>query len=453
MSAALALAFLVLLEQPDPLSTARRLMLEGDLSTAIPVLESVVDGDSPDRSRAGLLLEVTRQLLEMYSPDALVLLTEEAEDRLTPSDTMTVDGELMLLSGRLDQLNSASESPFPMIYESTDDLLTILLSVQEETPFSGGTLSTELLIGPPTVSPGDTVRIWIPLALAGPDQDPESPSWEVTGILNLESSVSLGDDGELPVLYVHGVVSSEAGVHIVMEQSFSIIATSAPAPDIETVVLPVPGSSVEVDRNLAVTEWIDPSSQAFIAARDAAGAQPNPVLKVDLVMNHLLDEFRLCQVPVGPFLIEGLSLSAGRRGYGDSAGISALFSALCRALGVPARVAAGLVDTPSGPAYHCFTELMFEPGQWVPVDLVLAGLELWLADSRRPSVSDPQTWSLPMVRTCRSIEDPLSPSKYSWRVTLPGGLPEAEVRHSGGRWYAVPLSALVEGTVTRIEQR
>lgn len=116
MSPAIALALLVLLQQPDPLATARRFMLEGELPAAIPILESVVDTDSPGRSRAGLLLE-------LYSPDTLVLHAEEAEDLLIQSDTVTADGELMLLSGKLGQLNSASESPFPMIYASAEDPL------------------------------------------------------------------------------------------------------------------------------------------------------------------------------------------------------------------------------------------------------------------------------------------------------------------------------------------
>lgn len=451
MSVSLTLAILVLLGQPDPLATARRLMLEGDLSTAIPVLESVVDSDSPDRTRAGFLLEVTRQLLEAYSPHGLALLTPDAEENLAMTDTMSVDGELMLLSGRLDQLNTGTDSPFPMIRPVDEDAWSIVFAESDQVG-SAGFVTTEFHLGPRTVSPGDTLRIWMPLACSGPGQDAGQPSWDASGLRIIESLVSEGDD-VLPVLYIMGVVSSEEGISAVTEQSFTIGAVTVPSPDPLSVVLPVPGSSPYVDRNLASTDWIDASAQAFITAREVTGSEPNPVYKVDSVMLFLLDSFRVCQVPVGPVLIEGLSRSAGRTHIGDSSGISALFAALCRALGVPARVVAGYIDTPSGPVYHCFTELMFEPGTWVGIDLVLADVELDFADSRLPSVTAPMNWNLRLVRTCESIEDTLSPGKHSWPVTLPGSLPEAETRDPAGRWEAVPLVNILEGTVIGVEWR
>jgi len=68
-------------------------------------------------------------------------------------------------------------------------------------------------------------------------------------------------------------------------------------------------------------------------------------------------------------LIEGLGGAAYcfERGHGECGDYSALFVALCRAAGVPARPVAGFwADKTDG--WHCWAEFMLPSGQWVPVD-------------------------------------------------------------------------------------
>ena len=451
MSAQIALVFLLLFGQADPLSTSRRLMLEGELSTAIQVLESLLEEDSPDRVRAGFLLEISHQLLLAYSAESLSLLTPEAEDRLAPTDTMTIDGELMLLVPRLEQLLDAEDVPFPLIEPGTPSARSVYLrEIWDESSLRRGVLAVEIQFAAPAVSGGDSVRVWVPLAAATASQDPDEPTWEIDGINTIETSVIESREGILPCLFIEGTISGDDGFVIGMEQGFSLRSSPASPVDPSSVVLPVPGSSPEVDRNLASTQWVDASSHAFITAREAAGSEPNPVYKADSVLLYVLGSVRMCQVPAGPVIAEGLSRATRRMGCGDSAGVSALLAALCRALGIPARVGAGLLDSPSGAVYTCFTELMFESETWIHVDPVLMDLGMDYLDSRLPSLADPIPGGVPMVRTCVSIEDTLSPSKDSWTVTLPGSIPEVEVRSQDGYWRAVPLDQVIEAAVTEI---
>jgi len=71
-------------------------------------------------------------------------------------------------------------------------------------------------------------------------------------------------------------------------------------------------------------------------------------------------------------LIDGLGGAAYclSRGHGECGDYSALFVALCRAAGVPARPVTGFwADKTDG--WHCWAEFMLPSGQWVPVDASL----------------------------------------------------------------------------------
>ena len=68
-------------------------------------------------------------------------------------------------------------------------------------------------------------------------------------------------------------------------------------------------------------------------------------------------------------LIDGLGGAAYclRRGHGECGDYSALFVALCRAAGIPARPVAGFwADRTDG--WHCWAEFMLPTGEWIPVD-------------------------------------------------------------------------------------
>jgi hypothetical protein len=58
-------------------------------------------------------------------------------------------------------------------------------------------------------------------------------------------------------------------------------------------------------------------------------------------------------------------------GHGECADYSALFVALCRAAGVPARPVSGFwADRTNG--WHCWAEFLLPSGEWVPVDPQIA---------------------------------------------------------------------------------
>jgi len=60
----------------------------------------------------------------------------------------------------------------------------------------------------------------------------------------------------------------------------------------------------------------------------------------------------------------------------DCGGFSTLFCAMCRAVGVPARVVSGFfAKTAKNRGFHAWSEFMLPDGSWVPVDLAMAKLK------------------------------------------------------------------------------
>ncbi len=412
------------------LATARRLMLEGSLSAATAPLSSMVEEGAPGADRAGLLLEVIRQLQADFSASALAGLDPEELGRLAPTDTMTIDGERALFLPRLDQLEGGYDVPFPHLLAAPS-----LHEADMPGASTGGTLELDLRLGGETVSEGDSVGLWLPLALDEGWQSSGEPSWEVQGLVDgFSTSVRRGAEVH-PGLHITGEVSAEGFVEVSVRQPFSSGADWG-AVETDELVLPVPGSSDEVDRNLRSTDWSDLSASVRMAAREAAGSEANPGLAADSIAAYLSETVRLCQVPVGPFMLEGLSRATLRHGCGDAAGASALLVAMLRVTGVPARVGCGLSPAGDSTFYHCFAEAMLVSGSWVPVDPVRPG--------EVAAVTAPPALLPVHVRTVRSLEDSLSPAPRTLPVALPGCLPHVEVLDEGGSWRALPLDELRE---------
>jgi hypothetical protein len=64
----------------------------------------------------------------------------------------------------------------------------------------------------------------------------------------------------------------------------------------------------------------------------------------------------------------GGALFALKNGYGECGDYAALFVALCRASGIPARPVVGRWAMPENGSYHVWAEFYLQDVGWVPVD-------------------------------------------------------------------------------------
>ncbi len=450
----------------NPVSTARRLMLDGSYQQAEEVLEAVLEVDSEQRTDAGFLLEVLRQTRDYYNlsaSEALDLardISGESIDvswflgRLASTDTIRIDGHLRYPGFRIEQLASRHDHPFLFIPGSSAWLRDVYSRASNASYSScsdgvSGTYNITFIIDSISVDPGDSLNVWIPVAGNFDLQEASIPEWQIFGIDVLKLEINLEDSGRLPVFYISGTAAQRESDNIVIQisQEFTVYPVESMTISSDDIVLPVPGVSAEIDLALAISRWIDPTGDMFIQARHISGSSPDPFVKVESIVRYISDSMRICEVPTGLYMYEGLSRSVSRNGCGDTAGISAYFAAACRALGIPARVCGGYSCSGGDPVFHCRNEFMVSNGIWTPVDIAFHSVEMGgngnfftLSYSSMGGCDAARVYTLP------SLEDTLFPAKQSWPVAFRGSLPEAELRSADGLWKAVPAAEIMAGT-------
>ena len=103
------------------------------------------------------------------------------------------------------------------------------------------------------------------------------------------------------------------------------------------------------------------------AASSAVGRERNPYLKASAIYKYLLKKMQYSSQPGGSGVLDSF---AG--GSGNSYDYSILFAALCRASGIPARPAAGvLVYNNKQAVNHYWAEFYIDGFGWIPVDPAL----------------------------------------------------------------------------------
>ncbi|MCD4847885.1 MAG: transglutaminase-like domain-containing protein [Candidatus Aegiribacteria sp.] len=450
----------------NPVSTARRLMLDGYYQQAEEVLEAVLEVDSEQRTDAGFLLEILQQTRDYYNLSASEAL-DLARDilgesinaswflgRLAPTDTIRIDGHLRYPGFRIEQLASGHDKPFLYIPGNSAWLRNVY-SRASNTGYSSysdgvsGTYNMTFMIDSISVNTGDSLNVWIPIAGNFNLQEASIPDWQIFGIDVLKLEINLEDPGRLPVLYISGTAVLQESDHIIIQisQEFTVYPMESMTIDSDNIVLPVPGVSTEIDLALADSRWIDPTGEMFIHARHISGTSPDPLAKVESIVRYITDSLRICEVPTGLYIYEGLSRSVSRNKCGDTAGISAFFAAACRALGIPTRVCGGYSCSDGDPVFHCRNEFMVSDGIWTSVDIAFHTVDLCTnGNSLTFSYSSMGGCDAARVYTLPSLEDTLFPAKQSWPVAFPGSLPEAELRSAGGFWTSLSVAEVTSGT-------
>jgi len=116
-------------------------------------------------------------------------------------------------------------------------------------------------------------------------------------------------------------------------------------------------------------------------AQEIVGDETNPYLQAQKIYWSIVDTLpyshpplsllEMTNVPVSTYVLE--------TGIGDCGAQSQYFAALCRSLGIPARVPAGyqMITRGTPPGTHVWAEYYLEGYGWVPVDVTIAEGAEW----------------------------------------------------------------------------
>ena len=105
-------------------------------------------------------------------------------------------------------------------------------------------------------------------------------------------------------------------------------------------------------------------------AKTIVGKETNPYKQALLIYNHMLENYRLLN-QLQPKEISSTNLMDSLQG--DAYDFAIIFTALCRATGIPALPVSGiLVDNAKNGQNHWWSEIYLENFGWLPVDVAMA---------------------------------------------------------------------------------
>ena len=219
------------------------------------------------------------------------------------------------------------------------------------------------------VSPGERVRVWIPLAHSDAFQDVTVVS--KSGDLPLKqvhqpeyrnevlyAETSKADQGEYKFSVNYDVVRRE---HVVLVNGKPISdVRSAPAARVELA------RALEADRLVPVT-----GIPAQLAAQETKGAT-TPLEKAKAIYEYVFRTMKYDKSGTG--WGHGDTLWACDSKQGNCTDFHSVFIAMARAEKIPARFQIGFplpADKHSAeiPGYHCWAEIYLDSTGWVPVDI------------------------------------------------------------------------------------
>ena len=239
---------------------------------------------------------------------------------------------------------------------------------------------TEKLDIPGDVLPENgTLKIWIPLPVETDSQRNISveelsyPEYIVSG------PVTTGEIGyvyyEIPLEEIDDnlLITTDIGFTS-YEQLFDVDPEKAGASDPEYI------KYTASERNIEITDAIREK------AREIVGNETNPYRQAQLIYNYIITTYPYSRAPhvyldvVEPKTAESTYMF--ETGHGDCGTQSMLFSALCRAVGIPARATGGYqMLLAEDPGTHFWAEYYIEGYGWIPCDTTVADVADWVNTS------------------------------------------------------------------------
>lgn len=122
------------------------------------------------------------------------------------------------------------------------------------------------------------------------------------------------------------------------------------------------------DRNVSISPQIQQK------AKDLVGLEKNPYLAAKNIYDYVVNNIKYSHMPHCTLntLNRPESVYVYNNGYGDCGAQSAYFSALCRAIGIPARTTGGYQLCPGLESTHFWAEFYLPYYGWIPVDTSIA---------------------------------------------------------------------------------
>jgi len=283
--------------------------------------------------------------VEVETKDIVVApgATETVAFSLVKDKTGTYNIELGSLTGTL----SVSPIPVPIYYSNPQTYRVIrTFTIQNETA-----RIDRLGVWMPAVVDWDSQRNVVTEETTPPTSSVWNDPQSGTGVLYWEFHDNPGRGSSITITDQFTYTCYEVGYVVDLEQ-----ITAYDKDDPEYILF---------TRSEKYIEANDP--EIIETARSLAGDETNPYAIANSIYEWVIDHMTYQ-------LIEGLGGAkfAFRNGYGECGDYSALFTALCRAAGIPARPIIGRWATSIASDWHVWAEFYLPGYGWLPVDATVA---------------------------------------------------------------------------------
>lgn len=254
--------------------------------------------------------------------------------------------------------------------------------------------------------PGKVVRAWFPCPLLTPSiQNIRVLSVEPAGALRHAPDV----EADVGIAYLEVPRPEEGDLAIELKVAFDAYHTDCV---LDPDRIPTYDEKSDLYRRFTRSEQQMEQTEALVQlARSIVGSETNPVRKArklyDWVCDHVKYNF-VWRWRDATFTYGCASEEVRQRRIGDCVIQSVFYAALCRSVGVPARVLNGPIFPPGMKNDHVWAEVYFPLAGWVPVDVTyseVASMVPGLTDAERRCLRDFFFGRLDRWRVCTERND------------------------------------------------
>jgi hypothetical protein len=221
-----------------------------------------------------------------------------------------------------------------------------------------------------------TLKLWVPLPIES------GPQTNVT-IISVEPARYVksmtGTDADLGLAYLEIPLGEINDPFLNVTARFSFVGHAEHFTIDPAKVKPYNTSSPEYLKYTAPGKNIVTSPAMKKKALGIVGNETNPYLKAQKIYRYITDTLPYSHAP--HLLIEAEKIPRStyvlETGIGDCGAQSQYFAALCRSLGIPARVPVGYQTILGTAGTHVWAEYYLEGYGWIPVDVTVAEGAYW----------------------------------------------------------------------------
>lgn len=231
--------------------------------------------------------------------------------------------------------------------------------------------STELDIPRGDLPADGTLKVWVPVPIG-------SGSQTDVAILSMEPAryvKSPADTGaDVGLVYFEVPLEEIADPFLNISVKYRFVQHEQRFIVDPAKVLPYNTSSPEYRKYTAASENIALTPEMKAKALSIVKNETNPYLMAQKIYRDIVTNLPYSHAPHVWLDASGTpeSLYVLRTGIGDCASQSMYFAALCRSLGIPARVTGGYQMIEGTPGTHFWAEYYLEGYGWIPVDVTAA---------------------------------------------------------------------------------